>query len=109
VFSQSGSAPVWLFKKKSGVVERVRIKSALAVNSGLALRQCALDGAGIVLLSDWLIGEDLQSGQLIDLFPTIAVSPTNFRAAIFAVYPSRQKVPRKVTALIEFLRKRLSA
>jgi DNA-binding transcriptional LysR family regulator len=108
VFSQSKANPTWLFKRRRGPVERVKIKAAISVNSGLALRQCVLDGAGIALLSDWLIGDDLASGRLVDLFPTIAVSPTSFQSAICAVYPSRQQVPRKVTAFIEFLRKRLN-
>jgi DNA-binding transcriptional LysR family regulator len=77
------------------------------VNSGLVLRQCALDGAGVALLSDWLIGADLASGRLIDLLPQYTVSPTNFQTTISAVYPSRKQVPRKVKVLVEFLRRRL--
>ena len=67
----------------------------------------ALDGAGVVLLSDWLIGDDLKAGRLIDLFPHYTASPTNFQTAISAVYPSRKQVPRKVKLIANPLRRRL--
>lgn len=107
VFPLAGVSRAWRFKKKSGGTETIELPNALVVNSGLALRQCALDGAGIALLSDWLIGEDVKSGKLVDLFPGTVASPSHFQPVISAVYPSREQVPRKVKALIEFLKRKL--
>lgn len=108
-FPLPGFATTWRFRDAHDRVVEVPISGNVTVNSGIVLRQCALDGAGVVLLSDWLIGEDLKSGCLIDLFPHYTASPTNFQTAISAVYPSRKQVPRKVKLLVEYLRRRLQS
>ncbi len=106
-FPLPGFASFWRFRNADAVVEETPVSGRIVVNSGLVLRRCALDGAGIVLLSDWLIGEDLAAGRLVDLFPNHHATPTIFDTAISAVYPSRKLVPRKVRALIDFLKDRL--
>jgi DNA-binding transcriptional LysR family regulator len=102
-----GFAGAWRLRDAKGRVYEAPFAARIAVNSGLVLRRCALDGAGIVLLSDWLIGEDLRSGRLVDLFPRHRATPTAFDTRISAVYPSRKLVPRKVRAFVEFLKQRL--
>jgi DNA-binding transcriptional LysR family regulator len=106
-FPLPGFASFWRFRDANGNTEEASVTGRIVVNSGLVLRRCALDGAGIVLLSDWLVGRDLEKGRLIDLFPRHRVTPTHFETAISAVYPSRKFVPRKVRALIDFLKQRL--
>ena len=107
MFPLPGFASFWRFRDAAGHVEEAPVSGRILVNSGLVLRRCALDGAGIVLLSDWLIGDDIENGGLIDLFPEHRVTPTNFDTVLSAVYPSRRLVPRKVRALVDFLRERL--
>ena len=106
-FPLPGFATTWRFRDARDQVTDVAIAGNITVNSGIVLRQCALDGAGVVLLSDWLIGDDLKAGRLIDLFPHYVASPSNFQTAISAVYPSRKQVPRKVKLLVDYLRRRL--
>ena len=106
-FPLPGFATTWRFRDAHDRVSEVTIGGNITVNSGMVLRQCALDGAGVVLLSDWLIGDDLKAGRLMDLFPHHVASPTNFQTAISAVYPSRKQVPRKVKLLVEYMRRRL--
>jgi DNA-binding transcriptional LysR family regulator len=58
-----------------------------------------LDHQGIILQPDFLIGEDLQRGTLVELLP-------QFRAidlGVYAVYPSRKYLPLKLRRLIDFL------
>jgi hypothetical protein len=69
----------------------------------MVLRQCALDGAGVVLLCGLVDRRRSESGRLMDLFPHYVASPTNFQTAISAVYPSRKQVPRKVKLLVEYM------
>ena len=119
VFPLPGFATTWRFRERfrerfggqsrdaHDLFIEAAVSPSITVNSGLVLRQCALDGVGIALLSDWLIGDDLRSGRLVDLFPRHVVSPTSFDTAISAVYPSRKHVPRKVKLLIDFLQQRL--
>lgn len=79
----------------------------LVVNNGIALKRCALDGDGIVLLSDWLVGDELHSGELVQVLGDYEATPTTFETAIWLIYPSRAYVPRKVTAFVDFLERRL--
>lgn len=102
-FPLPGFSDVWRFKDAGGRESEIPVRSALSANSGLVLRDCALQGLGIVLLSDWLIGADLAEGRLVDLFPDHVATPSNFWTVISAVYPNRVHVPRKVTAFLSFL------
>ncbi len=102
-FPLPGFSDLWRFRDAEGREYEVPVRSALSVNSGLVLRNCALQGLGIVLLSDWLIGQDLAKGRLIDLFPDHEATPTNFQTTISVVYPNRKYVPRKVTAFVSFI------
>jgi DNA-binding transcriptional LysR family regulator len=49
--------------------DTVRLKSMLVINNGEALRQAALAGAGIVMQSELLLREDLQTGRLVRVLP----------------------------------------
>lgn len=102
-FPLPGFSNIWRVRDANGRESEIPIRSAMSANSGLVLRDCALQGLGIVLLSDWLVGEDLASGRLIDLFPDHHATPTNFQTVISAVYPNRKYTPRKVKAFVAFL------
>lgn len=108
-FPLPGFSNLWRFRDRDGREYEVSIRSALSANSGLVLRNCALQGQGIVLLSDWLIGQDLSDGRLIDLFPDLEATPTNFQTTISVVYPNRKYVPRKVTAFVSFIQSYFSS
>ena len=108
-FPLPGFSDVWRFRDADGQETEVPIRSAMSANSGLVLRDCALQGLGVVLLSDWLIGEDLADGRLIDLFPDHHVTPSNFQTVISAVYPNRKYTPQKVKAFVTFLQQHFNA
>jgi len=112
-FPFSGFDQNWHFRKKtkgksqSTKVEdtqSVAIVSPIVINNGLALKQCAIDGAGIVLLSNWLVDDAIEDGRLTDIFPGHQVSATDFSDKISFVYPSRSYVPEKVRSVMNFFR-----
>ena len=112
-FPFSGFDQNWHFRKKVEGPEQqaslnntvsVAIDSPIVINNGLALKQCALDDAGIVLLSNWLVDDAIEDGRLQNLFPGYQVSATDFSDKISFVYPSRSYVPEKVRAVMNFLR-----
>lgn len=73
----------------------------------MAMKQCALAGMGITLQGRWLIGKELRTGTLVDLFPeyetTAAISAD---AAAWLLYPSRDYVPQKVRVFVDFLKEK---
>lgn len=97
----------WLFRDPQGGIEEVPIHGDVTILSALALRACAIDGMGPVLLANWLIDTDIAQGRLIDLFPAYNVTATDFDTAVWLLYPSRTHLPNKVRVMIDFLKHHL--
>lgn len=102
--SESGR---WVFMDSQGVQTAQTIEGRLAISNPLALRQCALAGMGLALLSRWLIADDLRSGRLVQVLPQYQVANSDFDAAAWLVYPSRSYVPLKVRVFIDALKSSL--
>jgi DNA-binding transcriptional LysR family regulator len=80
----------------------VRVAGCARLNNGEALAAMAEAGHGITLLPDFIVGPRLAAGSLAAIL-TEYPSPT---LPIQAVYPGQRFVPRKVTALVDFLSER---
>ncbi len=104
VFSLPSFRTQWKLRANNGTVSAVEIHHHMQTNNGMVLRQWALAGLGVVLLSDWLINKALDNGDLVDLFPTYDATATDFDTKIWLVYPSRNFVPAKVKLLAGFLK-----
>jgi DNA-binding transcriptional LysR family regulator len=105
-FSIPGFRDRWLFRsldRDSKVA--VSVKPRVLMTNGLALREVTLGGLGASLLPDWLVGEDLAAGRLVDLFPRHHVAVGDAPTGAWLVYPSRTYVPAKVRAFIDFVRR----
>lgn len=103
-FALPGLRNQWIFRDSAGVEEQVEIGGKLSASGAIALRQLALAGMGPALLAGWLVEDDMARGDLVELFPDLQVTPTNFATAIWLLYPSRSFLPGKVRAMIDFLR-----
>lgn len=99
----------WLFRDTAGKVSEVPVDGDVVISSALALRECARVGMGPALLADWLIGDDLAQGRLIDPYPGYHVAATDFQTAAWLLYPSRSYLPDKVRVMIDFLKVNLGA
>lgn len=97
----------WRFRKSAETAMEVEISGKMVISSALSLRLAALNGLGPALLPDWLIKNDLQDGQLINLFPHYQAAATSFDTAAWALYPSRSYLPQKVRVMLDFLRMKL--
>ncbi len=58
-------------------------------------------------LSEWLVDADLKEGRLVDLFPQHESTATNFDSSVWLLYASREHVPRRVRAFIDFVKSKL--
>ncbi|MEM7215059.1 MAG: LysR family transcriptional regulator [Pseudomonadota bacterium] len=104
VFTLPDFRSSWLFKGRDGAICEIGIDAGIAISNALALRRAALEGLGPTLLANWLIQDDLESGNLIDVFPDYKVTATTFDTGVWFVYPSRNYLPNKVRVMIDFLR-----
>lgn len=92
----------WLCKQQENAWRQLPITAFLASNNADTLLRSALDGMGLVLFPDWLIGPHLNSGALIKVLPDHhwAVNPQQQHVA--AIYPNTRHSSRHLRAVIEY-------
>ncbi|WP_085032557.1 LysR family transcriptional regulator [Ensifer aridi] len=95
----------WTFVK-AGVESSLRLQSRFSSTSIEGCHAACLAGAGIALLSDWNVADDLSSGRLTRVTLEDAKPET---LAIWAVYPTSRLVPPKVRVFIDALVSALKA
>lgn len=88
----------WAFSGCDGAVD-VHIGSAFRSNNALVVRQAALAGYGIALLSDPLTLAEIRAGRLYRLLPNYTAQ----RRQVFVVYPSRRHLAQRTRVVIDFL------
>jgi len=93
----------WTFTSPRGVRTAVRLHATLQTNSTLTVRAFIHAGAGLSVLPDYLVDEDLRAGRLVHVLSRHRLPD----GGIFAVYPGREP-PAKVRAFIEHLRTQLA-
>lgn len=101
-FTHQSQLNQWPFRVRPGAAatETVQVRGNFTSNNGEILFQLALNGLGILRMSDVAVGPAIRDGRLVPLLEDYA-SPD--RLAFSAVYPSRRLVPPKVTAFVDFL------
>ncbi len=103
-----GTDTVWIARDAAGNVEEIPVSGDIVISSVMALRKCALDGLGPVMLIDWMVREDLRTGQLIELLPDYEVSGAHARTSAWLIYPSARYLPLKTRVTIDFLKEGLA-
>ncbi|MFM0289096.1 LysR family transcriptional regulator [Paraburkholderia megapolitana] len=83
--------------------EIVKVRGALSSNDGSAVLRWALEGRGVVVRSEWEIGDALHDGTLELLLGEWALP----NADIYAVYLERHRLSPKLRTFIDFLGVRL--
>lgn len=98
-YSWWSGGDVWDFEDAQGKAVQVTTHPRLRANSGDTCRAAALADQGVIYQPAFLVGEDLRTGRLVQLLPTLRGPGI----AIHAVYPSRKHLPGKVRAMVDFL------
>jgi len=102
LFPRSGHNFNWLFKQREKIQE-ISVQGKHLLTQSSAIKQCTLAGMGLSLLPDWLIQPELDAGRLISLFSEFEVTATDYKGALWLLYPSREYVPAKVRLFNDFL------
>ena len=89
----------WHLSAGDGTVLAVTANGTLRTNSGAALKSAALAGHGLVCLPTYLVGDALQSGQLVTVLDDYLAPPLPLRA----LYPHSRHLSAKVRAFVDFL------
>lgn len=79
--------------------EAVKVSGSLNTNDGDIAVTWALDGHGILMRAEWDIAKYLRSGRLQQVLKNYRTPP----ADIYAVYPQRHQLARRVRVFVDFL------
>lgn len=94
----------WTFRDAAGRERTVRVAGSLNSNNGDLLAAAAVQGVGIVLEPDFIVGSELKTGKLVPVLESFEAPAS----PIYAVYPSRRFLPAKVRAFVDFLVERFT-
>lgn len=92
---------VTLTRQSDGSEHRFEIQPRMSTDSLYALRNAALAGLGVAIVSSWLVKEDIQQQRLVQLM-------ADWRAAslpVSLVYPHARFYPARLRLFIDTIRK----
>ena len=101
-YSYWSAGDEWTLEGPDGAVT-VRTRAGIYTNNGDTCLAAALAGQGIILQPDFVVGEDIESGTLVELFPEYSAG----ELGVYAVYPSRRFLAPKLRVFIAFLTEHL--
>jgi len=95
----------WPIVSPSGDSTSVAVTSRISVNSPRAVKEIALAGGGIGMVPRFIVQDALADGRLEEILP----SYTMLEFGLFAIFPHRRYLSRKVRCFIDFLAQEFSA
>lgn len=99
----------WTFKDNQNNSEKVALTGKYIILNAIAIRDLCLQHCGVALLAHWLIDDDVEKGDLVQLFPDYSVAAENFDTAIWLITPSRAYMPSKIRVFLDFLKQELGS
>lgn len=103
-FTQPDTLNVWPVRHADG--KPVRIDPAMSASSGETLRQLALNGAGIVCLSDFMTARDVAAGRLVEVLPAVTEQTSR---PVHAVYYQQSAISARIASMVRYLAEALQA
>ncbi|MBV1899627.1 MAG: LysR family transcriptional regulator [Cycloclasticus sp.] len=92
----------WVFKHKKQT-EKVTVKGNIKTNNAQAVKNLLLAGAGISVLTHFMVAEELKEGRLVELLPGYDLG----LAGVYLVYQERQYRQLKIQLFSDFISKNL--
>lgn len=89
----------WNFSLNEIERQNVSVRASIFLDTTLAVREAVREGAGLSVLPDYAIADDLATGRLIQVLPQWTLPA----GGIHAVFPSARFRPVKVRAFVEML------
>jgi DNA-binding transcriptional LysR family regulator len=98
---EPGDFTTWRLRRE-GELREVRVDVRVSVPDPTINHQLALAGAGVALLAQSVVREDVDQGRLVRVLPDWEPEPVE----LHALYPSRLDSSPKVRVFLQFLRER---
>lgn len=99
MFTPMSTHPVWHFE--NGKQKRaVPVTGRMAADDIGALIDATVAGCGVLMAADWLVGDQLQDGRLVEVLPDWRATGEN---GVYLLRPSRQHESAKVRVFCDWL------
>jgi DNA-binding transcriptional LysR family regulator len=95
----AGDKSTWPFREKDCTPINVTLEPRLMTDSFDALRTAAIAGVGIAYLPEFVVQEDIESGELERVLPEFGITP----GVVHVVFPTRRGMVPAVRAFIDAL------
>ena len=102
LFTARSYGNVWGFTR-DGRHEDIEVGGNVRSSNGLVLLSAALADIGVIMVHEWMVRFHMSQGRLIRVLSDYTVNPKAGEAELYAVYPSRVGVSRKVRVFLDFL------
>jgi len=89
----------WPIVSPDGQTTSVEVNSRVAANSPRAVKEIALAGGGIGMIPRFIVDQELEDGLLTEVLPGFST----LEFGLFAIYPHRRYLSKKVRCFIDFL------
>ena len=93
----------WVFKQKKQS-KAVSVQGSIKTNSADAVRTLLVKGAGVSVLSHFIIADDLREGRLVELLPMYELGS----AGIYLVCQSKQFKQLKLQLFMDFISQKIN-
>lgn len=97
-YSNLTSGAEWV-AKRDGKEVRKRVPGRFTSNSGAYNKRLALQGRGIAVLPDFIIGDAFETGSLVPVLDDFMFTTSD----VHIVYPQKRNMPASLRALIDHL------
>jgi DNA-binding transcriptional LysR family regulator len=94
----------WQLSGRGGI-EKIKVSGVVSPNTAITMRYMALDGAGIALLPEFCVAQDIRKRRLVALLKDYEVA----EQPICAYYHDAQKQPLSMRLFIDFLEGRFKS
>jgi DNA-binding transcriptional LysR family regulator len=99
-FTGLATYPVWHMTNGAGQPARVHVSGPLVADDAEALVEAAVQGLGVMLCTDWLVGRQLADGRLVAILDEWTLAD---EGAIYLVTPSAKGQAAKTRAFADWL------
>jgi DNA-binding transcriptional LysR family regulator len=106
-YGDGEAASTWQFTAQK-TTRRIRVRGPLLLNNSDLLRDAVMQGVGVALLPDFVVGDDLAARRLVRLLPRWKPRPPFGPAAHLVWLPARH-LPPKTRAFVDFMLQKLGA
>ncbi|WP_395378037.1 LysR family transcriptional regulator [Marinicella sp. W31] len=106
IYDYKSGQDIWRFCKSNNTEEIIEIvlDGRLRSNNSETLLMAVKAHLGLALLPDWLIKEDLKTGNLKSVLNEYTVNPHGMQPAIYLFYPENRKPMKKIRTFIDFIK-----